>query len=76
MTLDYVFQTSSREVTKHFNDMVFDTNSKKCKVSEAQVLESIINYDATSKGRKLLHLAQVIRKTNNCIWQKQSKNKP
>jgi hypothetical protein len=39
MTLDYVFKSSGRRGTKHFNDMVFDTIiQRNVKVSEAQVL--------------------------------------
>jgi chromosome partitioning protein len=41
-----------RRGTKHFNDMVFDTIiQRNVKLSEAPSFgESIINYDATSKG--------------------------
>ena len=48
------------EVQKHFNDMVFDTIiQRNVKLSEAPSFgESIINYDATSKGAiNYLHLS-------------------
>ena len=57
------------EVQKHFNDMVFETIiQRNVKLSEAPSFgESIINYDATSKGAtNYLHLAQeVIQKNSN-----------
>lgn len=57
------------EVQKHFNDMVFDTIiQRNVKLSEAPSFgESIINYDATSKGAtNYLNLAQeIINKNNN-----------
>lgn len=57
------------EVQKHFNDMVFETIiQRNVKLSEAPSFgESIINYDATSKGAtNYLHLAQeIIRKNSN-----------
>ena len=57
------------EVQKHFNDMVFETIiQRNIKLSEAPSFgESIINYDATSKGAtNYLHLAQeVIQKNSN-----------
>jgi chromosome partitioning protein len=56
------------EVQKHFNDMVFDTIiQKKCKIEwSASFGESIINYDATSKGAaNYLHLAQEVIKKNS-----------
>jgi chromosome partitioning protein len=55
------------EVQKHFNDMVFTTIiQRNVKLSEAPSFgESIINYDATSKGAtNYLHLAQEIIKKN------------
>lgn len=55
------------EVQKHFNDMVFDTViQRNVKLSEAPSYgESIINYDATSKGAvNYLHLAEEIIKKN------------
>jgi len=57
------------EVQKHFNDMVFETViQRNVKLSEAPSFgESIINYDATSKGAtNYLNLAQeIINKNNN-----------
>ena len=57
------------EVQKHFNDMVFTTViQRNVKLSEAPSFgESIINYDATSKGAtNYLHLAQeIIEKNSN-----------
>ena len=57
------------EVQKHFNDMVFETIiQRNIKLGEAPSFgESIINYDATSKGAtNYLHLAQeVIQKNSN-----------
>ena len=56
------------EVQKHFNDMVFETIiQRNVKLSEAPSFgESIINYDATSKGAKnYLHLAQEVIKKNS-----------
>jgi hypothetical protein len=56
------------EVQKHFNDMVFDTIiQRNVKLSEAPSFgESIINYDATSKGAaNYLHLAQEVIKKNS-----------
>ena len=57
------------EVQKHFNDMVFDTIiQRNVKLSEAPSFgESIINYDATSKGAtNYLSLAQeIINKNSN-----------
>lgn len=57
------------EVQKHFNDMVFDTIiQRNVKLSEAPSFgESIINYDATSKGASnYLSLAQeIINKNSN-----------
>jgi len=55
------------EVQKHFNDMVFDTIiQRNVKLSEAPSFgESIINYDATSKGAtNYLNLAQEIINKN------------
>jgi chromosome partitioning protein len=55
------------EVQKHFNDMVFETIiQRNVKLSEAPSFgESIINYDATSKGAtNYLHLAQEIIRKN------------
>jgi len=55
------------EVQKHFNDMVFDTIiQRNIKLSEAPSFgESIINYDATSKGAtNYLNLAEEIIKKN------------
>lgn len=55
------------EVQKHFNDMVFDTViQRNVKLSEAPSFgESIINYDATSKGAvNYIHLAEEIIKKN------------
>lgn len=55
------------EVQKHFNDMVFSTIiQRNVKLSEAPSYgESIINYDATSKGAtNYLHLAEEIIKKN------------
>ncbi|NMH29356.1 ParA family protein [Flavobacterium silvaticum] len=56
------------EVQKHFHDMVFETIiQRNVKLSEAPSFgESIINYDATSKGAtNYLHLAQEIIKKNS-----------
>ena len=56
------------EVQKHFNDMVFDTIiQRNVKLSEAPSFgESIINFDATSKGAtNYLSLAQEIIKKNS-----------
>lgn len=56
------------EVQKHFNNMVFETViQRNIKLSEAPSYgESIINYDATSKGAtNYLHLAQEIIKKNS-----------
>jgi len=56
------------EVQKHFNDMVFETViQRNVKLSEAPSFgESIISYDATSKGAvNYLHLAQEIIKKNS-----------
>ena len=56
------------EVQKHFNDMVFDTViQRNVKLSEAPSFgESIINYDATSKGAvNYINLAQEIIKKNS-----------
>jgi chromosome partitioning protein len=56
------------EVQKHFNNMVFDTViQRNIKLSEAPSYgESIINYDATSKGAiNYLHLAEEIIKKNS-----------
>ncbi len=58
------------EVQKHFNDMVFDTViQRNVKLSEAPSFgESIINYDATSKGAtNYLHLAEEIIKKNSKV---------
>ena len=55
------------EVQKHFNDMVFNTIiQRNTKLSEAPSFgESIINYDATSKGASnYLSLAEEIIKKN------------
>lgn len=55
------------EVQKHFNEMVFDTViQRNVKLSEAPSYgESIINYDATSKGAtNYLNLAEEIIKKN------------
>ena len=55
------------EVQKHFNDMVFETIiQRNIKLSEAPSFgESIINYDATSKGASnYLNLAEEIIKKN------------
>ncbi len=55
------------EVQKHFNDMVFETViQRNIKLSEAPSFgESIINYDATSKGAtNYLNLAEEIIKKN------------
>ena len=55
------------EVQKHFNDMVFETIiQRNTKLSEAPSFgESIINYDATSKGAtNYLSLAEEIIKKN------------
>lgn len=56
------------EVQKHFNNMVFETIiQRNVKLSEAPSFgESIINYDATSKGAtNYLQLAQEIIKKNS-----------
>jgi chromosome partitioning protein len=56
------------EVQKHFNDMVFETIiQRNIKLSEAPSFgESIINYDATSKGaNNYLQLANEIIKRNS-----------
>ena len=56
------------EVQKHFNDMVFETIiQRNVKLSEAPSFgESIINFDATSKGAaNYLSLAQEIIKKNS-----------
>ena len=56
------------EVQKHFNDMVFETIiQRNVKLSEAPSYgESIINYDATSKGaNNYLRLAEEIIKKNS-----------
>ena len=56
------------EVQKHFNNMVFDTIiQRNIKLSEAPSFgESIINYDATSKGAtNYLSLAEEIIKKNS-----------
>jgi chromosome partitioning protein len=56
------------EVQKHFNDMVFDTIiQRNVKLSEAPSFgESIINFDATSKGAtNYLSLAEEIIKKNS-----------
>ena len=56
------------EVQKHFNDMVFETViQRNVKLSEAPSFgESIINYDATSKGAvNYIHLAQENIKKNS-----------
>jgi chromosome partitioning protein len=56
------------EVQKHFNDMVFETIiQRNTKLSEAPSFgESIINYDATSKGAtNYLKLAEEIIKKNS-----------
>jgi len=60
------------EVQKHFHDMVFDTViQRNVKLSEAHSFgESIINYDATSKGAiNYLHLAEEIIKKNTVVQQ-------
>ncbi len=56
------------EVQKHFNDMVFETIiQRNVKLSEAPSFgESIINYDATSKGaNNYLQLAQEVISKNS-----------
>lgn len=56
------------EVQKHFNNMVFDTIiQRNIKLSEAPSFgESIINYDATSKGAaNYINLAEEIIKKNS-----------
>jgi chromosome partitioning protein len=56
------------EVQKHFHDMVFETIiQRNVKLSEAPSYgESIINYDATSKGaNNYLRLAEEIIKKNS-----------
>ncbi|QYJ68427.1 ParA family protein [Flavobacterium litorale] len=58
------------EVQKHFNNMVFKTLiQRNVKLSEAPSYgESIINYDATSKGASnYLHLAEEIIKKNSTV---------
>jgi chromosome partitioning protein len=58
------------EVQKHFNNMVFDTIiQRNIKLSEAPSFgESIINYDATSKGAtNYINLAEEIIKKNSNI---------
>jgi chromosome partitioning protein len=58
------------EVQKHFNNMVFSTIiQRNIKLSEAPSFgESIINYDATSKGAtNYLNLAEEIIKKNSII---------
>jgi len=58
------------EVQKHFHDMVFNTIiQRNIKLSEAPSFgESIINYDATSKGAtNYLHLAEEILKKNSKV---------
>lgn len=58
------------EVQKHFNNMVFSTIiQRNIKLSEAPSFgESIINYDATSKGAtNYLNLAEEIIKKNSTI---------
>ena len=58
------------EVQKHFNNMVFNTIiQRNIKLSEAPSFgESIINYDATSKGAtNYLNLAEEIIKKNSTI---------
>ena len=65
------------EVRKHFSSMVFDTIiTRNTRLGEAPSYgESIIAYDATSKGAvNYLSLANEIIK-NNTSWQKQQKNK-
>lgn len=60
------------EVQKHFNDMVFDTViQRNVKLSEAPSFgESIINYDATSKGAvNYINLAEEIIKKNATLAQ-------
>lgn len=60
------------EVQKHFNDMVFNTViQRNVKLSEAPSFgESIINYDATSKGAiNYIHLAEEIIKKNTLVQQ-------
>ena len=56
------------EVQKHFNEMVFDTIiQRNVKLSEAPSFgESIINYDATSKGAmNYINLAEEIVRKNH-----------
>lgn len=58
----------AEEVQKHFNNMVFETViQRNIKLSEAPSYgESIINYDATSKGAvNYIHLAEEIIKKNS-----------
>ena len=58
------------EVQKHFNNMVFETViQRNIKLSEAPSFgESIINYDATSKGAaNYINLAEEIIKKNDNI---------
>ncbi|MFD2603125.1 ParA family protein [Flavobacterium suzhouense] len=58
------------EVQKHFHDMVFDTViQRNVKLSEAPSFgESIINYDATSKGAvNYINLAEEIIKKNTVV---------
>ena len=60
------------EVQKHFHDMVFDTViQRNVKLSEAPSFgESIINYDATSKGAvNYINLAEEIIKKNTVVQQ-------
>lgn len=55
------------EVQKHFSDMVFETIiQRNVRLSEAPSFgETIINYDATSKGAvNYIHLAHEIIKKN------------
>jgi hypothetical protein len=57
--------------------MVLTLSKRNVKVSEAPSFgESIINYDATSKGNKLFAFSSVIRKTVNSFMAKAIKNKP
>jgi chromosome partitioning protein len=60
------------EVQKHFHDMVFETViQRNVKLSEAPSFgESIINYDATSKGAvNYINLAEEIIKKNTVVQQ-------
>jgi chromosome partitioning protein len=63
------------EVQKHFNDMVFDTIiQRNVKLSEAPSFgESIINYDATSKGAAnyLSSSGSYKEKQQIILWQRQ-----